>query len=915
MSVTEAIDVPSNGISSIPIKTMWFEYLLQPKLLETHLQSDNIDPSPLELIIQFMINATSTSPTLSIGPQVIQVISTNGNGNGDEEGTNILQQQLSNQLQQPVQRKDDVDNKKSNAIRVLAFKVASHLKWDIEMFESHLPVTMQDSLFNDLIRFCDRNDAPDGCKLFACIWYYRWLLRCIIRSTYPSRGPKGPIIPFVLQQQIDPCYVSPESMENLIKKLQEQIEVAISDLQKVVVERNKGINVEVLMPTIDCFNNFNGQKYDWKKANKLNIIEVADDILYDLGKWFFFHENYFQANEYFEQISLLKRNRFKNLDDYITSSRELKSDFSNEMKDIEIMDFGQQIKDCIDELMSGNVCDISIFDNVYDVKEICDCLNEAFKTYSTKLQRTTLKLLTKYLTQRVRGLSNHIEKSLIFEIINEKKEKNDLKNDAEMIEDGEIITENEEVHKDPELQLIEATDPELILNLLCKVKKHPLIINSKWSLPVLHSNLLHNIPQPQYDKCHIILAKAAQLRSGNFYIESRTLYLSLLEDVQASLPRLADVIRWELVRTDLENHFDTNDKDERKLIDLVGKCTEILKRIDTNLLLVFYELTELSCVFLLESCPTVLQEFLNSQFHLIKMVSVLSILASEQSNSIRSKELWELIATSFVTTTNNKGKKNQQQVQPPTSLTPSTIISFTSKLKDTNLINILLSCLAKLHNVVCDHPSLELTIPSHHSNWWPSSIGYLGISIDASAISSLLNSLLNNCLTHRPTEIIWLNYKAELSSIQANYADALKYFTLALMISTKYFTSFSGDYSDEDTMVHKMINCCVKLGCHTQSAVLHQMTKEPNYALAFKALSERNCNDSCDDLYECIWDVTLLEYLVNLHYRRGEIERKTKAIQLIGQLEINSNNYNSVLNEAASVRRSKFMRIFARTYL
>ena len=49
-----------------------------------------------------------------------------------------------------------------------------------------------------------------------------------------------------------------------------------------------------------------------------------------------------------------------------------------------------------------------------------------------------------------------------------------------------------------------------------------------------------------------------------------------------------------------------------------------------------------------------------------------------------------------------------------------------------------------------------------------------------------------------------------------------------------------------------------------QTAVLCQVFDEPDYTTAFKALQERTTSDSMDTYYDCIWDPTLLEYLISI---------------------------------------------------
>lgn len=49
--------------------------------------------------------------------------------------------------------------------------------------------------------------------------------------------------------------------------------------------------------------------------------------------------------------------------------------------------------------------------------------------------------------------------------------------------------------------------------------------------------------------------------------------------------------------------------------------------------------------------------------------------------------------------------------------------------------------------------------------------------------------------------------------------------------------------------------------------------------------------------------------------KRGENECKQYVIQLIGELELNSNNNEEIQREAASLRKGWFLRAMAKQYL
>ena len=97
--------------------------------------------------------------------------------------------------------------------------------------------------------------------------------------------------------------------------------------------------------------------------------------------------------------------------------------------------------------------------------------------------------------------------------------------------------------------------------------------------------------------------------------------------------------------------------------------------------------------------------------------------------------------------------------------------------------------------------------------------------------------------------------------------------------------------------------------------VLCQFLSEVDYVTAFKSLEERNGFDAKDGLYPFLWDVTILEYAVSMHNKKGELSRKRKALETISQLEVNTNNNEEILREAQAARRSSFLRYMAANYI
>ena len=262
----------------------------------------------------------------------------------------------------------------------------------------------------------------------------------------------------------------------------------------------------------------------------------------------------------------------------------------------------------------------------------------------------------------------------------------------------------------------------------------------------------------------------------------------------------------------------------------------------------------------------------------------------------------------------NKRWQQQQLHFPTVVVSIAEITSFLRQLRSTKHICVLISAFARLHNLIRDNQQLELSLPSSLQINWPNTVGANAPLIDLSRVSSFLKILLQKALQQQPNEVQWLKVKGELALMETQYEQALRSLLQMLIVKSDYFTRFEHSM-EEEYLIQKMILCSMKLFCYTQAVVLHQMCREINYSLVFKALAEKHCFDSCDDLYECIWDVTILEYLIHLHHKRGKMDRKTKIVRLIGQLELNANNAEHICQQAAHVRRGQFFRYMSKKYL
>uniref|UniRef100_A0A3B3TRC0 Integrator complex subunit 8-like n=1 Tax=Poecilia latipinna TaxID=48699 RepID=A0A3B3TRC0_9TELE len=182
-----------------PLQVSWFEFLLDGGLLETHLQKASPDPAPVQLIVQFLEQASKPS---------------------------VNEQ---NQVQPPA------DNRRNRTLKLLALKVAAHMKWDLDSLERGLTIPVVNMLLNELLCV---SKVPAGVKhveldlstlppttAMAVIIYNRWAIRTIVLSSFPEKQNKpGPHQMNIVVQQ------EKELMENILAVLKEQAADSVSVL-------------------------------------------------------------------------------------------------------------------------------------------------------------------------------------------------------------------------------------------------------------------------------------------------------------------------------------------------------------------------------------------------------------------------------------------------------------------------------------------------------------------------------------------------------------------------------------------------------------------------------------------------------------------------------------------------------------
>ncbi|KFW90833.1 Integrator complex subunit 8, partial [Phalacrocorax carbo] len=245
------------------------------------------DPPPVQLIVQFLEQASKPS---------------------------VNEQ---NQVQPPP------DNKRNRILKLLALKVAAHLKWDLDVLEKSLSVPVLNMLLNELLCI---SKVPPGTKhvdvdlsslppttAMAILLYNRWAIRTIVQSSFPVKQVKpGPPQLNVMNQMQQ----EKELTDNILKVLKEQAADSILVLEGAL-KLNKDLYVHTIR-TLDLLamepGMVNGETESSTAGLKISAEEIQCQVCYDLGAIYFqqgstnaaVHEN--AKEKFFKTKELIAKN-------------------------------------------------------------------------------------------------------------------------------------------------------------------------------------------------------------------------------------------------------------------------------------------------------------------------------------------------------------------------------------------------------------------------------------------------------------------------------------------------------------------------------------------------------------------------------------------------------------------------------
>uniref|UniRef100_A0A8C1E6A6 Integrator complex subunit 8 n=1 Tax=Cyprinus carpio carpio TaxID=630221 RepID=A0A8C1E6A6_CYPCA len=940
-----------------PPQASWFEFLLDPSLLEQHLRGLHPDPSPVQLIVQFLEQASKPS---------------------------VNEQ---NQVQPPA------DNRRNRTLKLMALKVAAHLTWDLNLLEKGLTIPVLNMLLNE---FLCVSRVPPGVKhvdldlstlppttAMAVLIYNRWAIRTIVLSSFPEKQTKpGPhqlnMMSLVQQEK--------ELTENILSVLREQATDSITVLEGAL-NIKKDFYIHTLR-SLDLLaadpSTANGETESSTAGLRISADHLHCQVHYDLGGIYFQQgcsdpSVYEKAKEHFRKARELLTKLDSSASLCCVDEQRLAGYWSACKTLTETSDPGEsqhtpygQISCFMRNHDYGALIEAFIRDNVtlslphsfrHSIQlellhklqqgdraleevchKLCVCnavrdaleggvLGVSFHQLLIKPSKNTISFLlevcTRSLDKEHRSETSKRKMAIFIKTVCNRLEDVSL---AFMVSSHKLFME---LLQDEEKKILmeQMRKSSATVNLSAKP------LPSFYDIPASTSVNISQLEQQlilSLDPRHIrqILIELHGMAERPFwrvnskdFAHARQLFTACLELVTEFSPKLRQVMLNELLLMEVRGHEAgaAEGNMERPPPDLVSRVRGYLEMRIHDLPLrqivgeecVVFMLNWRENEYLTLQVP---QSLVNSNPY-IKLGQLIASTCKElpgpKESRRTAKELWEVVVQICSVSSQHKRSSDgrvsllKQRESSMGILPRSKFMTFMKKLREPLVLTTLISLFVRLHNIVRDDIVNEVT--AEHISIWPSSLANLQ-SVDVEAVVVTLKELVNYALSLNPNNQSWLCTQADIYFVTNQYSAAMHYYLQAGTVCSDYFTKPVPPDVYTDQVLKRMIKCCSLLNCHTQVAVLCQFLREVDYMTAFKALQEQNSHDSMDSFYDYIWDVTILEYLTYIHHKRGESDKRQVAIKAIGQTELNSSNPEEVLQLAAQKRKKKFLQALAKLY-
>lgn len=969
---------------------LWFEFLLDPSLLTSHLAKANPDPSPIDLITQFI----AMSPDHQIaqydltGPEIEQVAPPQA------ENFRLVRKQL--------------------ALKVLTLKVATHLKWNLDVIERSLPVQKQIFLFRDLCTIAfgkpiliplpldfDQKVGPEGnakAVKFALTLYHRWVLRTQILKELAIKAarpimhipmppePLNPIAPDIpVQPSVDylnsllqstsnePFYIFTydslptvhANTDKIDQEFRNMPQISQAELRAQVYFDLTGFYLfsrqfELAQQSvIECHKNLQELKFEYSRKCLVNFLYCHVDE----GEL----EGYMLACGVSKvPETLLSKFNFSVLNQYKDIDKILKLDNINREipivnrriveLDIEGAIIHGQVK--LPKDLEVNVSALNVIRGIFEADNVFNSVDYMKKYKTLEPFNAIVEGLTDLLPHCSLRDKNKIKEFVINQILVNKDNKkiikqaetlgifttSELEDLRRQITDEEIMLPPLATHMDWkwssknqrieigawERQLISCTNANTVRKVLVKLAptnpSKPLwSINPSWQIPSPIKSLLMSFQRGfLQDFSYVLLGKSREMASRNDFVGAVSMLSVLKSELQrpelssaAPVAKFAKLVNWEILFIQICQALEEWHSKPLDFNSLATRCKQCLNSLQNgDNIIPRIEIIEHCAMVLLNLNDWNALMFLDKRLASLELPIAFAATFLEMEKLKTSKKMprdaWDIVLAMFSTSQQKRGGGNSRN--SPSLVVSSSLYPFLKKIREPKVFSLAISLLAKIHNILKDDPNLDLN--GDYVNLWPANISN-PVGYNIRPVAETLNWLLTQALQFYPQNTNWLKIKGDLELAIGNNETAMKCYVNALVTGTEYFSLPLQRPIIDDYIIRKMIKCSSNLDCYMQAAVLCQFLDDIDYGLAFKNISEKSTSfsDAMDAYYGCIWDPTLLEFIVHLHNKKGEHNRKLEAISVMSNLELNANNNEEIKREAASIRKLKFLKALANQYL
>ncbi|CAF4629455.1 unnamed protein product [Rotaria sp. Silwood1] len=931
--------------------TSWFEFLLNPTLIDTFLTEDNLEITGTDLIIQFLISA------------------------------NLIEQKT--KLKTATENPNDIELKDNRirALRHLAIKIAAKLKWDLVVIEKRIPVAVASDLIHCFVRLTTQSDKNykdreqlqqlsrlDEPGLFAVQLLHRWTVRTCVQSSFPMKPVK--IFQVNVAGYVNPLQHMRGPNENVIEMARAKVRESIQALE-VLLECTSVVRI----PVDACFGLIDIENgivpCDWSRTQVYPLVECLARIAYDLGSIYFYEQNYINAYTMFRRVNDLRNqleptNYFSSLDGYLillhSINPSMEQSLLNKSKDRFLMGIPPpraSVEDYISILAEDNekkemtmaarhrleerlevgsqqykiVCSFNLVRSLLDGKHISNT-QYTFDYLETALQRL------KQVTSQQRLLLNSFLKIHFYNLTKSLQEQLRLDKLAHLV-GPKFSIPNWHTKKQQTVQrsyllerpngsiqfkcqtcLLHSSEPKILLDTITELDnaKLPQIFNELFPPSIMPTpfdqplNMIINTNHLLGQLIRILHEKAKRAKLYKNYTQSHILLtqaidiLSPIHHQDMSIGQLIKYLHYDRLLFNLSETMSRQTFLDNEN-NLWEKCQSFLTEnhsendINPDLVRIAlaYALSRNEIQFIQSLMPTIRR----TRPYLELSKAFARLLNNENQTQIRpefARELWDrildILSDKLQVPVGNKQSRNRHQQSNSLNdkLNVVDLQKFLINIHHPIIIQIIFSLLSRLYSLILVEQS-HVDIYSEYSRYWPTSIDNRQRSIRTSTVAQLIQVIFEHIQTlkYLPIQIKSSLYRtqADIYLTLQQYTQAMHAYIIAISIETAIFSSPIINQQD-DTMIRNMIKAALQLGYHTQVACICQLLPTPDYNIIFKTLQENYMNDDIDDYYECIWDLALLESLINNLNIRGYEDKKRLAIRICKQKDLNGNNSDEI---------------------